>query len=962
MSTTLEQKLRNAGRRLQWTAGLAAGLIVTAGLVAVLILVVGLDAVLALPPLGLIALNGLLAAAILGGLIYAARRWRSHRYRPRWVARRIEERTEMTDNRLINALDLTNSAPIHAAPNSPLRRAVLERGEAAAADLKPGMAVDRRPLVIGGRYAILAAVLLGGFYLAIPSLFHAVLPRLAQPFADHPPFTLVQFDVEINPSGVIYGQPATIHATLRGPQPIEQAEVVFVDGDRRQPLPMTRQATAAAAVKAGFAATTARGEHQYALHLESAQNSREFYINTPHGRSKRYQLEVRPVPLFEHAEVTYRYPDYTGWPAVTQPLTARPVRVLVGTQLELTLGSNVALQSGTIRQAAANPGDARPATAELQPDPAQPHRATGVITVTQDAQYEIELIGYDGLRSPQPLSFEVLAVEDAAPDLYFNKPQARVVAPPHWTVDIEVVARDDIGMNRIELHRGVNGWGPNTVPLQLAPPGGTRSTAAASFDLQALGVQAGDVITYFAVGYDNHPTQPRFAETEVFAIQVVSREDWLEHRRMREGLREVRQRIDPLLERLEALRQERESLLDELADLEAQRASGEPLTPQQHAARAELSRRLQEYASQAESLAQAMEQMSQQAALYDFEREVQEHMRQAAEGLRQQQDVAGQLAEALGQPGQATPPGPGLSPPVTRMLEASEPWGDQTESPTEQVQNDLDRLSAASELVAEAERVRYVILEQRSLAQRMAVFRKVEKLDAAQQLRAAQLAQEQDQLRNELEAAQARLSELAVEHAEILPRMSAGAADLAERIESLRVLRDQESASRLAEAGEGRYAAIAAEDAADKLETLLSDCKNMGGDGASDLDGCLSLPRESWNQQLAQLAASQRLGMGSGRGSGYGMGGSMARMVVAGSPSGGEGDSDAQNSSGRPGGSGQGGQGADTDANAGAAQQVNPQQTRAATGIQRVLPGVPSRYREEAEAYFRRLADEADTP
>ena len=133
----------------------------------------------------------------------------------------------------------------------------------------------------------------------------------------------------------------------------------------------------------------------------------------------------------------------------------------------------------------------------------------------------------------------------------------------------------------------------------------------------------------------------------------------------------------------------------------------------------------------------------------------------------------------------------------------------------------------------------------------------------------------------------------------------------------------------------------------------------MNGQGASDLDGALRLPREAWASQLSQLSASFGFGMNQQNGGGAGMGGSMARMAVAGSKLGGDGDSEADASSAQPGGMGRERARANRAHEKAAAQQLEPDQTRTVTGINRVLPGVPARYRKEAEAYFRRLADEA---
>ena len=82
-------------------------------------------------------------------------------------------------------------------------------------------------LTNAGRAGQLAACFV--LYLASPRLFHAVLPRLFQPFADHPPFTLLRFDVEISPEEVFAGRPVDLAVRIEGPRVPPGADAVFLD-------------------------------------------------------------------------------------------------------------------------------------------------------------------------------------------------------------------------------------------------------------------------------------------------------------------------------------------------------------------------------------------------------------------------------------------------------------------------------------------------------------------------------------------------------------------------------------------------------------------------------------------------------------------------------------------------------------------------------------------------------------
>src|SRR5262245_37019197 len=87
---------------------------------------------------------------------------------------------------------------------------------------------------------------------------------------------------------------------------------------------------------------------QFLLPVERVEKSQDFYIDTPRGRSRRFAVRMLEVPSLEKAEVVYRFPAYTGWPANSHPLDGRGLRALAGTEIEISAAGNMPLKSGRL--------------------------------------------------------------------------------------------------------------------------------------------------------------------------------------------------------------------------------------------------------------------------------------------------------------------------------------------------------------------------------------------------------------------------------------------------------------------------------------------------------------------------------------------------------------------------------------------------------------------------------------
>ncbi|MEK6233682.1 MAG: hypothetical protein N2C14_03135, partial [Planctomycetales bacterium] len=467
------------------TLFLGGVVLLTAGMTALI-----LDALLALPVAALIVVDLLAVGLLLVAAWLVVRVARANRHDPRRAARLIEQRLNLTDNRVINAVDLALSS--RPSGSAQLTEQAVATGEALGDEVSAGSAVSAKPLMTSA--GILAASLLVALmaFLAAPRVFAMVLPRYLDPTGDHPPYTLLNFNVAVNPEAVYLGRPATITAEISGLDSVEAANLVFLDGDARNAVPLFRG-----------------NDGDFHLSIENAEETREFYVDTPRGRSKRFTFRVLQVPFIESAEATYSFPTHTEWPEVSQPLDARGIRAIVGTKVRVAASSNLELKSGLLEIFSEDGSEQPTSQIKMRPVAGQPKSVAGSFTLQENGRYRLSLTGINDAPSHETLAGRIVAVADAAPRLRIVQPEPRVVAVEKWKIPVTIHATDDVAVQGIELFCGVNGWGPH--PVQVKTEWTRRGLAQAQyeFDLAALGAAPGDVISYYASARDNHPGQPR---------------------------------------------------------------------------------------------------------------------------------------------------------------------------------------------------------------------------------------------------------------------------------------------------------------------------------------------------------------------------------------------------------------------------------------------------------------------
>lgn len=973
----------------QWLL-LGFALLLAAALLAVLV-----DAVLALPTGLRVIVDGILVIGLLAGGAALVREILRSRFDPRRAARQVECRLNVPHSLLINAVEFA-AAP--AADDSPmLRDRVVRMAEERARDLSSTDVLPLTPVWRALGWAAAAIGIMSAVWLAAPQMFAMVLPRYLDPAGDHPPFTLTTFEISISPEPVYHGRPATITATLGGPETIERADIVFaaesdaageVRPEQRSPMFRTEERT-------------------FTLQIEQAERSRRFYIDTPAGRSAMQSLNVLEVPFFESVTVRYEYPDYTGWPPREQPLDARGLRALAGTMAVVTARSNLPLAAGQLRvdsltekasrKAAASPGAASIApsgTVTLTPLTGDPRTVQGGLPLRESGTFTLSLRATGGGESLEPLTGPISVTADKTPRVAIVEPQPHVIVVENWTVPVVIEAADDVGIAGLRLSRSVNGWGPATVDLMFESQRSGAVRATAEFDLAALGARAGDVIEYYATAADNHPDPTQFADSPTHVIQVISEEDYIQFARQQYQIDDLAAEFDAIREQLDALQQQREAALKQLDAIQEQLQQN-PTDPAWQAPVQRAEEQVRKLAEQSDSLTQRLKERAAQTQLYEVEQPYTEGLRQLAEQMRQQSQAASEAAEALERLQQegATPQRQQELAEAVEKLRGQQAGLDAAARQQQQAtQRDLELYQQADRLLSQSERLKSIIQQQRELATRLGEFQNQSSLTPPEQQRADQLARQQEGLEQELQEVARELEAAADAAQERLPRMSDSARQIAETIRGQQIPEDQQQAAAQARQGAGRTAHERAASAAQKLEALAGQCSNRqgaAGEMAGELDGPLSLSQDSLQRSLEQMSQGRSLpglprpGQGQGQANSSGTSGSSGQ---SGQPQGGDG----QNARWRPGQTFPGSQsrtpilgprtlveqqrpqpggrlggnergsfvpGAVT-GDPGAAETLTPESREFSGGSAGSLRGVPVPYRRDAEAYFQRLAED----
>ncbi len=242
------------------------------------------------------------------------------------------------------------------------------------------------------------------------------------------------------------------------------------------------------------------------------RQSLDYFVQAAGVRSSVFRIEAAELPFVDRLELEYVFPAYTGLEP-RQIEDGGDIAVLRGTTVRLRVHSTLATTSGRIVR-----GEQDGAPLAVNED----GTLSGSFEVREDGTYRIDLASPAGnLVSASP-QYAIDVLDDEAPVVSFSKPGRDLRATSIDEVFVEAEADDDFGVARLELVYAVNGGVEKSVRLAAGAGRSAKEMSAGhTFFLEELGLQPGDVVSYFARATDNDTvTGAKTATSDIYFVQI----------------------------------------------------------------------------------------------------------------------------------------------------------------------------------------------------------------------------------------------------------------------------------------------------------------------------------------------------------------------------------------------------------------------------------------------------------
>ncbi len=519
----LETKIldaRRVWRRSIFWAGFA---IVLTGIIAVFVSEAIVDWLMPLPSFVRIAFLTV-GVGVIGYLLY------KYLIRPlraaltlRDIALNVEQNHPDLEDRLVSAIEFGNresTDPIEAHMLQRLLDDTTQRVK--SIDFKATVDHSRTRKHVG----IAALVVVGCCVLALlfPTELHTSLLRVLVPWEKTDPVLTTKLIVEPGNARILRGKSLPIHVTVTG----KSAEKVVLTYENLQ-----QQETATAETKASQQQINMLqnpdDKRGFAYEIFNIDADIEYYVVANETTSERYTVEVFEMPKVTEISVAYTYPGYTGLKSVVQTGTG-DIQAVVGTQAEIRLTTNKAIQTATFSQR----GDVKQGNPEVVSTPmviSNGSTLTTTIDVVEDGTYTVELLCIDGFNNEIPIEYTIKAMPDAVPEVVIKEPGRDIKTTKLGEVEIIAEATDDYGIAELKLMYRVGSNALQELVMESSDPvvdTGTdgpiqRRVAAGhyTFYLEEFDVEPGDIISYYARAVDNNTrTGPGEASSDIYFIEI----------------------------------------------------------------------------------------------------------------------------------------------------------------------------------------------------------------------------------------------------------------------------------------------------------------------------------------------------------------------------------------------------------------------------------------------------------
>ncbi|WP_269524880.1 hypothetical protein [Coraliomargarita parva] len=873
--------LERAGAKLRRLEAYCLGLRITPLYALLVCLFLLLDLIFRFGPSTRLAM--LLAAIGLGFVLACWGLWYGgiRKVNSRRIARHLETSDPTLGSSLINFLDLqaTTSDEDTRETTRMLAQRALEShaGTASRHELVRTVKLPQ----LSKRFERFAYVSLAGVAACILAwpVVKAQLPRLLDPYGDHPPFSLTALRIEFpgeDAAPVVYGQSLKVQVGVKGHNP-GQVNLIYWPSERPEEVYQISMLD--------------RGKDGYVQQIPEVTEALTLVAETATGRArtKERQVQVHLTPQLLETEVIVTPPAYTKLPALRRPYRFTELKALAGSSIEIIAHSNRPLAGGSLTLS--RPLDSS-SEKTIQMRPGKEHEAIAQFTAEASIGFNFKITDEDGLDSDTSPKGSLFLLTDRPPAVNVTQPEQSAFLALDASLNVQIEAYDDYGLQELRVHRAINGIfsPPQTITADSGKQRNLKHTW--ELDFSQVGVQAGDVVTVYAEVIDNAP-EPQMSRSGLVQIAAITVADYNNMLRREADMARIARKYESIRAEFENLMSEQAAIREALSSLQKQ-LEGAKTDAERDAIMEQfkqLQARQEALNSNLDQLAKSLNEAIRDQPLYDVERNFQEQFKRESEKLydaaarnryagqqisKQMQEAAGMSPEEQAQALQA------FAEALQRQQEALGAGQESTEAASQTMQD----MARFHEMVKNFNRFAALAGEQAQLAGKVAAYDRGERLSRADQLALRDLAAEQERISQEIQLLAEKMREDAEAGAENFPKAAQSSRDFADAMEQVRLPQLSKQSTQSMLAGSGPKSAALSQATAEAMQSLLSQCNGSMGEMSQELDRALSAQRPNGgagntfeqmleNMQMRYSIPSSMLGQsgsgqrGSGLASGY---------------------------------------------------------------------------------------------
>lgn len=471
------------------------------------------------------------------------------------LALRIERMHPELEESLSSTVSFEREEEDRLAGSTVLRRAVTRRALDQTRDLNFDEIVNERPRSSANRWLVGTAVIVIALLALDPVGAWVAVRRLAYPFTSLEwPKRTIFAKIEF-PERMAKGDPFTASVDVKGRIPDRIfIEYRFNDGQRPPASSMV---------------TSVDKKDRFVGTLEAVTQPFDFSIRGGDNETEWRHVNVVPAPDVSELKVTITPPLYTRLPKVEYPVGRGNVQAIVGTEVTIRATSNKPITGGKILWESG-------ATTVTTLDRDSKSLAASFIVVKEDS-YRILLVDEQGMTNEHrsPKQYRVEAIADMPPEVIIESPSNDIEVTPTVKQPIRTLARDDFGLQNIELRYLIEQAGQSALPPggQAPPPPAPQIVplydgkevapkqhrVEYTWDLAPLKLVPGSIVVMRTASRDFKSPEPNVGESREVRFRIVSPSDFV---RQIDGEQKL------IREELDRLRKLQETALEQTTDIE----------------------------------------------------------------------------------------------------------------------------------------------------------------------------------------------------------------------------------------------------------------------------------------------------------------------------------------------------------------------------------------------------------